>query len=393
MSEAAQESWDSGGAYELWVGRWSRRVAQEFIDWLAISPGQTWGDVGCGTGSLVECILGSSDPAGVLGVDRSEAYVSQARNSVGDSRVRYEVGDACALTWAPEFCDVTVSGLVLNFVPDADAMAREMVRVTRPGGRVAAYVWDYAGGMQMLRHFWDVALALNPGRFEARSGRALPTLSAGPSPATIPTRGANLGLSTRDRCPYRFSRFRGLLEAFLGQAGCRAHISCVIARREPRPDTRGLEGSPRCSRRRLDRHDGKSMGGPGNSAAQPAVRPDSPITPPGCARRGRQRCRGSIALLAEQPGIGAQYEGACTPGVRRLFLGRIGYFLCYRLKCWRFGMRVAANRHESSYMTPNPSIEPQQRSFESHMFLELWVAILLQTPASPIGGNRDGNSA
>ena len=71
MSEAAKESWGSGSAYELWVGRWSRRVAQHFIDWLAVSPGRTWGDVGCGTGALVECILGSSDPAGVLGELRS----------------------------------------------------------------------------------------------------------------------------------------------------------------------------------------------------------------------------------------------------------------------------------------------------------------------------------
>ena len=163
MSETAKESWGSGGAYELWVGRWSRKVAKEFIDWLAVSPGRTWGDVGCGTGALVERILGSSDPAGVLGIDRSEAYVSEARNRVGDSRVRFEVGDACALPWAPATCDVTVSGLVLNFVPDSAAMAKEMVRVTRPGGRVAAYVWDYAGGMQMLRHFWDVAVEINPG--------------------------------------------------------------------------------------------------------------------------------------------------------------------------------------------------------------------------------------
>lgn len=162
MSESAKESWGSGGAYELWVGRWSRRIAQEFIDWLAVAPGQTWGDVGCGTGALVDRILESSDPAGILAIDRSEAYVSQARKSVGDSRVRFEVGDACALPWAHATCDATVSGLVLNFVPDSAAMAKEMVRVTKPGGRVAAYVWDYAGGMQMLRHFWDAAVEINP---------------------------------------------------------------------------------------------------------------------------------------------------------------------------------------------------------------------------------------
>jgi len=163
MSETAKENWGSGGAYELWVGRWSRKIAVEFVNWLAVSPGRIWGDVGCGTGALVECILGRSDPAGVLGIDRSEAYVSEARNRAGDSRVRFEVGDAIALPWAPGTCDVTVSGLVLNFVPDSDAMESEMARVTRPGGRVAAYVWDYAGGMQMLRHFWDAAVERNRG--------------------------------------------------------------------------------------------------------------------------------------------------------------------------------------------------------------------------------------
>lgn len=178
--ETATESWGSGGAYELWVGRWSRRIAEEFVRWLSVSPGRTWGDVGCGTGALVERILESTDPAGVLGIDRSEAYVSEARNRVADSRVRFEVGDACALPWAPGTCDVTVSGLVLNFVPDSAAMAKEMVRVTRPGGRVAAYVWDYAGGMQMLRHFWDVAVEMNPGDSKLDQAERFPLCRPGP---------------------------------------------------------------------------------------------------------------------------------------------------------------------------------------------------------------------
>jgi SAM-dependent methyltransferase len=66
------------------------------------------------------------------------------------------------LPWQSGACDLTVSGLVLNFVRDHESMAREMARVTKPGGRVAAYVWDYAGGMQMMRHFWDAAVAVSP---------------------------------------------------------------------------------------------------------------------------------------------------------------------------------------------------------------------------------------
>jgi ubiquinone/menaquinone biosynthesis C-methylase UbiE len=62
MNETAKESWDYGGAYELWVGRWSRSIAEEFIEWLAVSPWRTWGDVGCGTGALVERLASLQPP-------------------------------------------------------------------------------------------------------------------------------------------------------------------------------------------------------------------------------------------------------------------------------------------------------------------------------------------
>ena len=219
MSVTTNEKWDSGGAYELWVGRWSRKIAKEFISWLAISPGRTWGDVGCGTGALVESILGSSDPASVLGIDRSEAYVSEARNRAGDSRVRFEVGDACALSWAPETCDVTVSGLVLNFVPDSAAMTREMVRVTKPGGRVAAYVWDYAGGMQMLRHFWDVAIEFNRGDSKLDQAERFPLCQPGPL-GQLFRRAGLISVSVRAiEVPTVFRDFDDYWRPFLGKQG------------------------------------------------------------------------------------------------------------------------------------------------------------------------------
>jgi SAM-dependent methyltransferase len=219
MSEAAKESWGSGSAYELWVGRWSRLVAKEFIDWLAVSSGQSWGDVGCGTGALVQCILGSSNPAHVLGVDRSEAYVSEARNRIRDPRARFDVGDACALTWGSATCDVTVSGLVLNFVPDSDAMAREMVRVTRPGGRVAAYVWDYAGGMQMVRHFWDVAVELNRGDWRLDQAERFPICRPGPLEQLFQRAGL-ISVSVRAiDVPTVFRDFEDYWKPFLGKQG------------------------------------------------------------------------------------------------------------------------------------------------------------------------------
>ena len=162
MAEGVKENWGSGGPYEQYVGRWSRKVASEFLDWLQAAPGQKWSDVGCGTGALVDIILAEYEPQSIAAIDRAAGFIAEARHRIADSRVRFEIGDATALTWPSGSCDVTVSGLVLNFVSDATKVAKEMARVTRPGGKVAAYVWDYAGGMQMMRHFWDVAVELNP---------------------------------------------------------------------------------------------------------------------------------------------------------------------------------------------------------------------------------------
>ncbi len=162
MSSTATDAWDSGHAYEQYVGRWSRKVASEFVRWLAPAPGLAWADVGCGTGALASTILASSAPAAVRGIDLSASFVAQARQRITAPQAVFETGDATHLPWESHVCDVTVSGLVLNFVPDSEAMVREMVRVTKPGGQVAAYVWDYAGGMQMIRHFWDAAIAVSP---------------------------------------------------------------------------------------------------------------------------------------------------------------------------------------------------------------------------------------
>ena len=162
MAESANETWGSGDAYEQYVGRWSRPVAREFLEWLNVEPGLRGGDVGCGTGALVVCILAGSDPTSIIAIDRAEGFIRAARERVKDPRVQFYVGDALTIPWPANSCDATVSGLVLNFVGDSKAMATEMVRVTRPGGTVAAYVWDYAGGMQMMRHFWDVAVQINP---------------------------------------------------------------------------------------------------------------------------------------------------------------------------------------------------------------------------------------
>jgi SAM-dependent methyltransferase len=170
----ANDVWAVGDAYEQYVGRWSRRVAESFLDWLDVPPGRRWLDVGCGTGALTATILRRSEPAQVTGVDPSEGFLATARARITDSRAAFHLGDARALPLPDHGFDAVVSGLALNFVSDPDRAAAEFARITTPGGTAAAYVWDYAGGMAMMRHLWDAATELDPAAAELDEGRRFP---------------------------------------------------------------------------------------------------------------------------------------------------------------------------------------------------------------------------
>jgi SAM-dependent methyltransferase len=170
----ATEAWAVGEAYEGYVGRWSRRVAERFLEWLALPEGLRWLDVGCGTGALTATVLATRRPAQVTGVDPSEGFIALARATIDDPAATFRVGDARSLPMDDGEFDAVVSGLVLNFVPGpADALG-ELARVAAPGGTVAAYLWDYADGMAMMRHFWDAAVALDPEAAELDEGRRFP---------------------------------------------------------------------------------------------------------------------------------------------------------------------------------------------------------------------------
>jgi SAM-dependent methyltransferase len=165
-------SWDSGDAYESYVGRWSRLVAREFVRWLTVSPGSRWLDVGCGTGALTKTVLEQAAPSEVIGIDPSAAYIASAGARMDDDpRAHFERGDAQALRAPAATFDVVVSGLVVNFVPQVKSAVAEMARVTRLGGTVGAYVWDYAEGMGLMRYFWDAAGVLDPKTKELDEGR------------------------------------------------------------------------------------------------------------------------------------------------------------------------------------------------------------------------------
>jgi SAM-dependent methyltransferase len=154
--------WAAGEAYEPYVGRWSRLVAREFIDWLALPSGGRWLDVGCGTGALAQTIAARAEPANVIGLDASDRFTAFARGHAQDRRIIFQTGDAQALPFPDMTFDAVVAGLVLNFVPDPARALREMKRVLRAGGTGAAYVWDHAGEMQLTRYFWSATVALDP---------------------------------------------------------------------------------------------------------------------------------------------------------------------------------------------------------------------------------------
>jgi SAM-dependent methyltransferase len=166
--------WAAGEAYEPYVGRWSRLVAREFIDWLALPSGGRWLDLGCGTGALTQTIAARSKPATVTGLDPSDRFIAYARRQTHDRRVCFQTGDAQALPFPDRTFDAVVAGLVLNFIPDPARAVGEMKRVLQAGGTGAAYVWDHAGEMQLIRYFWSAAVALDPAAQALDEARRFP---------------------------------------------------------------------------------------------------------------------------------------------------------------------------------------------------------------------------
>lgn len=214
-----QLSWASGDAYERFVGRWSRHVAAEFIQWLALPAGLEWIDVGCGTGALSSAILRDAAPRRVRGYDLSPQHVAAARAHASDARAGFAEADASALPDPPRACDAAVSGLVLNFVPrPVDAVA-EMRRVTRPGGTVAAYVWDYADGMQLIRTFWDAAAEFDPSAGELDEGRRFPLCRPEPLRELFASAGLRDVEVRAIDVPTRFHDIDDYWQPFLGGQG------------------------------------------------------------------------------------------------------------------------------------------------------------------------------
>jgi ubiquinone/menaquinone biosynthesis C-methylase UbiE len=151
------DKWTSGAAYDQWMGRWSRLVAEAFVVWLDLPQKSCWLDVCCGSGVLTEAVANRRAPAQIVGMDASPQQISYAREHRSQPNITFETGDAMHLRFNDARFDAIVCGLGLNYLPDPTDALREMRRVAAPQGTVAIYVWDYAHGARFLREFWNAA--------------------------------------------------------------------------------------------------------------------------------------------------------------------------------------------------------------------------------------------
>jgi ubiquinone/menaquinone biosynthesis C-methylase UbiE len=159
---------DDGAAYELFLGRWTRRLAQPLLDFAEFSAAGALLDVGTGTGSLARAMAARWPGRSVLGIDAAAPYIAHARSQVNGAQPHFATGDATALPCDNASFAGVAAQLVLNFVPQPHRAVAEMRRVTRPGGAVVAAVWDFRGGLVYQRLFWDTAAGIDPRAAVAR---------------------------------------------------------------------------------------------------------------------------------------------------------------------------------------------------------------------------------
>jgi SAM-dependent methyltransferase len=212
------DSWNRGNPYDLYMGRWSRLLAGEFLPWLRLPHGLRWLDVGCGTGLLTAAILERCRPVEVIGIEPSEGFMVRARERL-QGFATLHVADALHIPLPPSSIDVVVSGLVLNFISNPELGLTEMKRVASPGATIAAYVWDYAGKMQLIRIFWDVAVELDPRARDLDEGIRFPICRPDMLTAALET----AGLIDIEVAPIevqtRFRDFDDYWDPFLGGQG------------------------------------------------------------------------------------------------------------------------------------------------------------------------------
>jgi ubiquinone/menaquinone biosynthesis C-methylase UbiE len=192
-----------GAAYERMMGRWSRAVGGIFLDWLALPPGLSWLDVGCGTGAFSRLVLDRCAPRKVAAADPSEDQIAYARTTPAAKQVTFQVADAQSLPFGDAEFDVAAMALVISFIPDPAKAIAEMKRVAKPGGTVATYVWDFLSGgstLQPLRQAIEavgVEVPPTPGQ-ENSSGERLDAFFKAAALDQVATRAIEIDVSYPD---------------------------------------------------------------------------------------------------------------------------------------------------------------------------------------------------
>jgi SAM-dependent methyltransferase len=213
------DSWTAGSTYENFMGRWSRRLAPHYVAWLGAPRDAHWLDVGCGTGALVGAVCDNAHPASVVGCDPADPFIQHARARCPDPRASFAVAGVGSLPKREGGYGVVASMFALNFFPDPAAALSEMRALAAPGATLSVCVWDYAGRMDFLRHFWDAALATDPRARELDEGTRFPICQS--RPLTQHFTAAHL---TNVHCDpiditTKFSNFDDFWTPFLGGTG------------------------------------------------------------------------------------------------------------------------------------------------------------------------------
>ncbi|TGD61672.1 class I SAM-dependent methyltransferase [Tabrizicola sp. WMC-M-20] len=153
---------NDGPAYERFIGRWSRRVADRIVETVPMPGDGPVLDVGCGTGSVTAALAARYAGRAIVGVDVAEPYLAFARARTDQTGVEFQRMDALALDFPDATFDAAVALIALNFMSDPLLAAREMARVVRPGGRLVVAAWDFRGGLVYQRLLWDTAAGIDP---------------------------------------------------------------------------------------------------------------------------------------------------------------------------------------------------------------------------------------
>ena len=213
------DRWITAEAYDTFMGRWSRPVAQLFLEWIKPAPHSHWLEVGCGTGALTQAICTLSRPSSLVACDPSPGFIAYARNSNTGCPSTFIIAESDSLPSREGGFDFVVSGLVLNFLPEPPRSVRSMKDRLRVGGVLAAYVWDYQDGMDLLRTFWEEAVALDPSASHLAERHRFPICRPNPLAELF----SQAGLGSIEVRPFEitmvFDTFDAYWLPFLGGAG------------------------------------------------------------------------------------------------------------------------------------------------------------------------------